>query len=77
MLNDKIRVEGGRRGRQEYIPAILFIKLVTHVLGEFPELTYIVGVNHETPSAGFAPLESNCQRWCLVRAGETYNRPVI
>jgi hypothetical protein len=46
VLNDKIRVEGGRRGRQEYIPAI------THVLGEFLELTYIVGVNHETPSAG-------------------------
>ena len=52
VLNDKIRVEGGRRGRQEYIPAILLIKLVTHVLGEFLELTYIVSVNHETPSAG-------------------------
>jgi hypothetical protein len=34
VLNDKIRVEGGRRGRQEYIPAILFMKLVTHDLGQ-------------------------------------------
>jgi hypothetical protein len=31
-LDDKIRVEG-----EEYIPAILFNKLVTHVLGEFLE----------------------------------------
>jgi hypothetical protein len=59
VLNDKISVEGGRRGRQEYIPAILFIKLVTHVLGEFLELTYIVGVNMTPPQLDCAPFESN------------------
>jgi hypothetical protein len=41
-LNDEIRVEGGRKGREEYILAPLFTKLVTHVLGGFLELAFII-----------------------------------
>jgi hypothetical protein len=32
-LSEEIRIKRRRSGRQEYIPAFLFIKLVTHVLG--------------------------------------------
>jgi hypothetical protein len=32
-LSEEIRIKGRRSGRQEYILAFLFIKLVTHVLG--------------------------------------------
>jgi hypothetical protein len=39
-LNDEIRIEGGKRGRQEYIPTLVLIKLVTYVLGEFIELVF-------------------------------------
>jgi hypothetical protein len=36
-----IKVEGSRKGREEYILAVLFTKLVTHVLGGFLELAFI------------------------------------
>jgi hypothetical protein len=49
MLSDGIRVEGGRRGRQKYIPALLFIKLITHVLGEFGKQDFM-GVAIVDPS---------------------------
>jgi hypothetical protein len=59
-LSDEVRVEGGRRDRQEYIPTLLFIKLVTHVLGEFLELAFrlcIVGVDHEILQVPETPRE--------------------
>jgi hypothetical protein len=48
VLNDEIRVEGGRRGGQEYILTLVFIKLVTHVLGEFLELAFDLHCRYET-----------------------------
>jgi hypothetical protein len=49
MLSDGIRVKGGRRGRHKYIPALLFIKLITHALREFGKHNFM-GVAIVNPS---------------------------
>jgi hypothetical protein len=61
VLSDRIRVKGGRRGKQECILALLFIKLVTHVLVEFLELAFrlcIVDVDHEILQVPEMPRDS-------------------
>ena len=41
---------GGDEELEKYIPALLFVQLITHVLGELPELTFglcIVSIDHK------------------------------
>jgi hypothetical protein len=76
--NAEIRVKGGRRGRQEYIPALLFIKLVTDVLRELLELTFDLAssvVSTMRPPLGCAPFELNCWCWCLV--GDVFDSALV
>jgi hypothetical protein len=64
-LSDEIRVKGGRRGKHKCILALLSIKLVTHVLGEFLKLTFrlcIVGVDHEILQVPEMPRDSRDAR---------------